>query len=917
MAVPGTKFRAPALRRQLVPRERLLNLASATTSMPRLLLVAAPAGFGKTTLLSQWLVAGGQADDRHPSLVAWVALDDGDTEVGQFLTNLTTAIRGVADGLGEEALALLTNSRTLPTEEVVASLINDLDEVDGRTVIALDDYHLADSPEVNDAVAFLLDHLPPNVTVAMTTRADPGLPLARLRSRGELLEIRAADLRFTQDEAYVFFNRVMELDLDPESVAALEKRTEGWAAGLQLAALSVRGVGGSSRAVSDFVDSFSGSHRFVLDYLVEEVLAGQSEQTRQFLIATSVLHQLTGELCDRLTGRNDGNATLQALDRGNVFVVPLDEQRQWYRYHHLFADALRARLASEAPSRVRELHAVAGAWYAEQGMLGDALIHASASYDMERTADLVELGLSDLRKRRQSGTIIDWVELVSDDELQMRPLLATAKAWSRLVIGDLDGVERWLDVAEGALRDSWPLIPWADTDHLRDLARARDKEMQALPATIAIYRASIAQARGDVEGTVANARRAAELADPDDHLSRGGAAGFLGLAAWAAGDLHVAVETFGEAVAQLRVGGNIADALGASVVLADMSIAAGRPCDARRLYERTLKTAEDHPGPALAIAADLHVGLADVLREAGDVEQAARHLAVAKELGETASLPENRYRWFVTMARLMVAGGDLTGALEMLDQAEARYLPGFFPEVQPIAASRARIWISLGDLASTRTWAAEHRRADADGDSYLDQYNALTEVRLLLAEHRAVGVDGEFADQAMGLIGRVLESAMGGGGGLVEATMLRGLANAARGDVDAALDYISEAVVNGVPARYVRLFLDEGQPMVDLLAKLAQGRSRSEPAELAQRLLTSAKRQQADEVIAPVLDDALSQRELDVLRLLPTDLTGPEIARQLFISVNTLRTHTKRIFTKLDVSTRRAAVTRAQELGLL
>ena len=886
--------------------------------MLRLLLIAAPAGFGKTTLLSQWLATGAQAEDRHPTLVAWVSLDDGDSEVGQFLTDLTTAIRGVADGVGEEAFALLTNSRILPTEEVVASLINDLDEVDGRTVIALDDYHLADSPSVNDAVAFLLDHLPPNVTVAMTTRADPGLPLARLRSRGELLEIRAADLRFTQDEADVFLNRVMELDLEPELVAALESRTEGWAAGLQLAALSVRGGEGSLRAVGDFVDSFSGSHRFVLDYLVEEVLAGQTEQTRQFLIATSVLHQLTGDLCDRLTERSDGSATLEALDRGNVFVVPLDEQRQWYRYHHLFADALRARLTSESPPRVRELHAAAGAWYAEQGMLGDALTHAAASCYTRRTADLVELGLSDLRKRRQSGTIIDWVDLVSDDELQTRPLLATAKAWSRLVTGDLDGVEQWLDVAEGEVSDSWPPISWAATDQLRDLARTRDKEMQALPATIAIYRASVAQARGDVEETVVNARRAADLADPDDHLSRGGAAGFLGLAAWAAGDLPVAVETFSEAVAQLRAAGNIADALGASVVLADMSIADGRPDQARSLYERTLKTAEEHPGPALAVAADLHVGLADVLREAGDVEQAARHLTTAKELGDSASLPENRYRWFVAMAGLMVAEGDLTGALEMLDQAEERYLPGFFPDVRPIAASRARIWISLGDLASARTWATALRDEGAEGDGYLDQYNALTEVRLLLAEQLAAGIESEADEQAIYLLDSVIEATKAGrGGGLVEATMLRGLANAARGEMDAALDDISSAVAEGEPVGYVRLFLDEGQPMVELLGKLAQDQGRTGPAELAQRLITLVRRRQAGGSIAPVLDDALSQRELDVLRLLPSDLTGPEIARQLFISVNTLRTHTKRIFTKLDVSTRRAAVTRAQELGLL
>jgi LuxR family transcriptional regulator, maltose regulon positive regulatory protein len=944
MPVLGTTLRVPSPRRRLVARARLTEqLLSAPGSMPRLVLVSAPAGFGKTTLLTQWLTSGGHDAAGHGptaqhARVAWLSLDANDSEPRRFLTRLVAALQVTSPDVGADALALLDTDRALPTDAVLVSLVNDLDGLSGPTVLALDDYHVIEEPAVHESVQFLLDHALPRVTLAITTRADPPFPLARLRSRGELLELRASDLRFTPEEAEAFLNEVMGLDLAPAHVAALDDRTEGWAAGLQLAALAARSRsrGGDADGVDNFVNAFTGSHRFVLDYLVEEVLAGQPDDARRFLLDTSVLQQITGALCDAVTGSDGGQQTIEALERGNLFVIPLDDQRRWYRYHHLFADALRSRLLAQAPDRVPGLHQAASRWYAENGMLADAVTHALAGGDAAQAADLVELALPGLSKRREDRTLRRWTRAISEHEVRRRPLLATSRAWTCLSGGDFEGVEAWLDDAERALEVTAPVAaPTAPgaPGALEEAARERDEELRTLPAMIAVYRAAVAQARGDVDGTLEHARHALELVGPRDHMTRGAAAGFLGLAAWAAGDVPTAVDTFGEAIDSLRAAGRIADELGATVVLAGMWVALGSPIEARRLYERALATAERRTGPVLSTTGDLHVGLADVLCEQGDLDAAAEHLEAARELGDRASLPENRHRWYVAMAGLLQARGDFDGAVRMLEDAEPLYLPGFFPDVRPIPAVRARVRIAQGRLADAWDWAREHHVTATDPPAYLDEFNQLTLARLLVAEHRAgQGGTGTVAvtsagmhtradpapgiEEARTLLVRVVDAARASGrtGSVIEARLVRALAHDAAGDRDAALADLAAALVEGVPAGYLRLFLDAGQPM-DALLRAAEGRP--DCGEHAARLLRSAAPAHGAEPSALAGDDRMSDRELEVLRLLATELTGPEIARELFVSVNTLRTHTKHIFTKLDVNTRQAAVRRATELGLV
>lgn len=893
--------------------------------LPRLILVSAPPGFGKTTLLSQWLDQWRTVRPAETRRVAWLSLDAEDSAPQRFLALLIGAIQVVEPHVGVDAAALLRAGGATVAPGVLVSLINDLDSLDGTLVLALDDYHLVRSAEVHEAVTFLLDYLPDHLPVAMATRSDPPLPLARLRSRGQLTEVRAADLRFTAAEAREFLNRAMGLDLAEADVDALEERTEGWIVGLQLAALSLRDIPGRGDAAA-FIEAFTGSNRFVIDYLADEVLARQPAEVRDFLLGTAVLDRLTGPLCDAVTRGTDGARTLEDLERGNLFLVPLDAERSWYRYHHLFADTLRARLRAESPDEVPGLHRRAGDWFAAHGLVEDAVRHALAGADFDRAAHLMEEALPELRRTRQDGLLLGWVRALPESVVRRSPALSILAGWSLMVSGDLDTAERRLDDAEEALAagavDEDLAAAWADTDDLR-----------TAPATVAVYRASLAQARGDVAGTVRHARRAADLARPEDHFIRGAAGGFLGLAAWAAGDVGEALSTFSAAVRSLHAAGNLVDELDTTVVLADMWVASGRPSRARRLCEQALRTATTSGQPYLRATADLHVALAELDREADELVGAEGHLETARILGERTSITENRHRWFVAMSQVRAAGGDFDAALRLLDQAEALYRHGFYPDVRPIAAMRARVEIAAGDLASAARWAEDRGVGVGDDLDHLREYEHLTLARLLLAQQ---GDDQHDAHPGaasptvvLGLLDRLHAAATDAArdGSVLEIRVLQALAHQADRDLPAALAALGRALgAAPEPESYVRLYLDEGAPMRALLAETASATGPIAGAEhgeavrrRARRLLrrTQPARTSGSAGSRQVPVDKLSRREREVLRLLDTELTGPEIARELYITLNTLRTHTKRIFTKLDAGTRAVAVHRARERGLL
>ena len=630
-----TKLYVPRPRRGLVPRPRLSQrLDRGTTS--KLMLISAPAGFGKTTLLTEWLAAGpaAPADER---LAAWLSLDRADNDPASFWTYVIAALQTVAPGIGESALTLLQAPQPPPIETVLTALLNDLGAITGDIVLVLDDYHVIDARDVQDAMAFLLDHLPPQLHVVIASRTDPALPLARLRARGELVETRAAELRFTPDEAAAYLNEMMGLQLTARDVAALEGRTEGWIAALQLAALSMQG----RDDVAGFIAGFTGDDRYVVDYLAEEVLQRQSDRVQTFLLQTSILGRLSGPLCDAVTGQGGGKAMLEALDRGNLFLVPLDDRRRWYRYHHLFADVLQARLLDEQPDQVPDLHQRASAWYQQNGEPAVAIGHALAAGDFERAADLAELEIPAMSRTRQEAMVRGWLEVIPDEVVRVRPVLSVGFAGALLSVGELEGVEsrlrdaeRWLDVTTGT--DARSVARSAE------MVVADEEEYRRLPAMIELYRAALALARADVPGTVRHARGALDLALADDHLCRAGASGILGLASWASGDLEAGHSAYAECMAGLRRAGHIADTFGCAVALADIRLVQGRLGEAMRTYEQALQRVPEQGGPVLRGTADMYVGMSGVHRERNDLHTATQQLLRSQELGEHTGLPQNR-----------------------------------------------------------------------------------------------------------------------------------------------------------------------------------------------------------------------------------------------------------------------------------
>jgi LuxR family maltose regulon positive regulatory protein len=740
-------------------------------------------------------------------------------------------------------------------------------------------------------------------------RADPALPLARLRGRGELAEIRAADLRFTPGEAAAYLNGVMGLVLTAADVAALEGRTEGWIAALQLAALSMQG----REDTAAFIAGFAGDDRYIVDFLAEEVLQRQPGHIQQFLLQTSILDRLCGPLCDAVTGQDGGKAKLAALERGNLFLVPLDDRRRWYRYHQLFADVLHARLRDEQPDEVPDLHRRASGWHEQNGEPSEAIRHALAAGDFERAAGLVELAIPAMLRSRQEAAVLGWLELLPDEVVRVRPVLSVGFAGALLAGGEFEGVEGRLRDAEQWL-DGTTGIRQASQAPAMEMVVVDDAEFRRLPAEIELYRAAQVLARGDGPGTVRHARRALELSPADEHLGRASAAALMGLASWASGDLEAGYSGYAECMAGLRRAGHIADTFGCAIALADIRRTQGRLGEAMRTYEQALQRAPQQGGSVLRGTADMYVGMSEIHRERDDLRAATQQLLRSRELGEHIGLPQNQYRWRVAMARIRQAEGDLSGALDLLSEAERLYVGDFFPNVRPVPALTARVRVAQGEWGEALGWARERGLTAAADLSYLREFEHITLARVLLAEYAAERAERSI-QEAIRLLGRLLRAAEEGQrtGSIIEILVLQALAHQARDDIPAALASLRRAVPLAEPEGYVRIFVDEGPPMASLLRAAAkQGIART----YVRRLLAAVNKSEDGAPASQALIEPLSERELDVLRLLGTDLGGPEIARELIVSLNTVRTHTKNIYAKLGVNNRRAAIRRAAELGL-
>jgi LuxR family transcriptional regulator, maltose regulon positive regulatory protein len=717
-----TKLHVPRRRRGLVARPRLSERLSRGAESA-LTLVSAPAGFGKTTLLAEWLAAA-PSDGRS---VAWLSLDQRDNDPALFWTYVVAALTTAAQGASASALSLLQPPQP-PGEAGLATLLNDLDAISNDVVLVLDDYHVIDARDVQDGMTFLLEHLSPQIHLVVGSRADPALPLARLRARGELAEIRAADLRFTPGEAAAYLNETMGLALTTADVAALEGRTEGWIAALQLAALSLQG----REDTAAFIAGFAGDDRYIVDYLAEEVLQRQPEHVQHFLLQTSILDRLCGPLCDAVTGQDGGKAKLAALERGNLFLVPLDDRRRWYRYHQLFADVLQAHLRDEQPEDVSDLHRRASAWYQQNGEPADAIRHALAAGAFERAADLVELAIPAMLRSRQEAAVLGWLELLPDEVVRVRPVLSVGFAGALLAGGEFEGVEARLRDAEGWL-DGATDIRQGSPAPAAEMVVVDDAEFRRLPAAIELYRAAQALVRGDGPGTVRHARRALELSPADDHIGRASAAALMGLASWASGDLEAGHSGYAECMAGLRRAGHIADTFGCAIALADIRRTQGRLGEAMRTYEEALQRAPQQGGSILRGTADMYVGMSEIHRERDDLPAATQQLLRSQELGEHTGLPQNRYRWRVAMARIRQAEGDLGGALDLLGEAERLYVGDFFPNVRPVPALRARVRVAQGELGEALGWARERGLSVDDDLSYLREFEHITLARVLLA----------------------------------------------------------------------------------------------------------------------------------------------------------------------------------------
>lgn len=888
----ATKLHAPLPRSKMVLRPRLLEAFNKS----QLTIISAPAGFGKTTLVSEWIMSCGQP-------VAWLSLDAGDNDLTRFLTYLIAALQSVAPTAGKGMVGTLhtlhLQDQSFSLESLLTTLINEIDSLSDHFVLVLDDYHVLDSKPVDQALIFLVEHLPKQMNLVITTREDPPLPLARLRARNQITELRSADLRFTSTEVTEFLNQVMGLNLTAENIAALETRTEGWIAGLQLVALSMQG----HADVTNFIQSFSGAHHFVLDYLLEEVLQQQPENVQAFLLRTSILNRLCSSLCDAvlLDPSVSGQETLESLERANLFIVALDNERHWYRYHHLFGDLLRQRQGQNIkPEEIAKYHIRASEWYERNNEEAEAFQHAITAKDFNRAAGLAEKYWQGMNQSFQSAVWLGWVNQLPVSLMRMRPVLCVQIGWAFMDLGDVESSESSLRDAELCLEGSSDAMIVVD-----------EKEIQTLPARIAFARAYNAQTRRDFSATVKYAELAIQLAPEGDQFIRAGAAAILGGSYWASGDLDAACKSMSEWIDSSMKAGNFIFSIASESGKADILTAQGHLHEALRTYEQSLKLASTYGKEVNQIIAHHHLGMALLHHEMGNDESAAQYFQQSIELGQQSTLVDFPYRLRLAQARLKEAEGDLDAALEFLKEAKRLFISTPIPNTRPVEALKARIYLKQGQLSKAQDWVRDCGIHGNDELSYLREFEHILLAQVLISEGKTL--------VASNLLSRLLQKAEQANrmGSVIEILVVQALAFQANGELSQALASLKRALTLAEPEGYFRFFVNAGKPLAELLTALGQARNDERLANYIQKLLSAFGKTTPKPVKPQALIDPLSDRELEVLHLIADGLSNTEISEKLFLSLSTVKGHNLRIFNKLLAKNRTDAVARARELGLL
>jgi LuxR family transcriptional regulator, maltose regulon positive regulatory protein len=904
----ATKLHVPRPRPDLVPRPRLAERLDEGLARG-LMLVCAPAGYGKTVLLADWA-------RRSQQPVAWLSLDVGDNDPARFWRHGVAALNQARPGLVERVEPLLGPPAPSSYEGVVAALINELTagpDTD-QALLVLDDYHLIDSEAVHSSLGFLLEHRPPELRLVLASRSDPPLPLARLRGSGQLAELRAAELRFTADEAAALLRQgaaVPGVALPDTAVTALAARTEGWAAGLQLAALSLRG----QPDAAGFVAAFTGSHRFILDFLAEEVLEQQSDEVRTFLLETSVLERLSGDLCDAVTGRTGSQTRLEQVERAGLFLVPLDEVRGWWRYHHLFADLLRARLQAEQPGRAARLHRNAACWYDDHEMAEDAIPQAMAAGEMAWAARLIEQHFDELFYLRGEGaTVQRWLSALPAELVRTRPRLLLAQAFLASHSGRMETVEPLLDAAEQAYAGA------AEEPFEPTVGRAGSMLVN-VPALIAIRRGFLAQLRGDARETATLASRALAESEEGEWLLSSTARGFLAIAEWLSGRLTEAEDAFAASIAGWQAAGQPTRTAWHRYQLAQVQRAQGHLDAAVQTYEQALRATAVPGRPPAPTVGLVYVGLAEVAYQRNELDRALEYVTQGITLERQFIPGTSPAAGLVTLAWIRQATGDAAGAREAIGEAE-HASPATAGVLNPFPAQYARLLLAQGDAAAAAQWTAEVGLHAEDEPRYPREPGYLVLARVLLAQQRPA--------EALTLLDRLHAAAVAQDrlGSVIEAGALRALALAATGEEAAAVTALAEALTLACPLGYVRVFADEGPPMAALLTRLIKtqraGRAPGIPLGCLARLKrafdpgpAASAPARAAAAAVPSLVDPLTSRELEVLGLLATGKSNPAIAGQLVVTLDTVKKHVGHLLGKLGASNRTEAVARARDLGLI